>query len=102
MAELEDIYLPYRPKRRTRATIAREKGLEPLALIIMEQKENDPAHKAEEFLNDDVKTVEDAIAGASDIIAEWISEDEKARKQLRYLFEKEAVIYFKSCKRKRS
>ena len=100
MSELEDIYLPYRPKRRTRATIAREKGLEPLAELIMEQKENDPALKAEGFLNDAVATVEDAIAGASDIIAEWISESEKARKQLRYLFEKEAVIYSKVIKGK--
>ena len=100
MSELEDIYLPYRPKRRTRATIAREKGLEPLAEIIMQQKENDPALKAEAFLNDDVSSVEDALAGASDIIAEWISENEKARKQLRYLFEKEAVIYSKVVKGK--
>jgi len=100
MAELEDIYLPYRPKRRTRATIAREKGLEPLAVIIMDQKENDPSLKAEDFLNNDVATVEDALAGASDIIAEWVSEDEKARKQLRYLFEKEAVIYAKVVKGK--
>ena len=100
MADLEDIYLPYRPKRRTRATIAKEKGLEPLALIIMEQKLDDPVLKAEEFLNDDVKTVEEAISGASDIIAEWISEDEKARKQLRYLFDKEAVIYSKVVKGK--
>jgi len=100
MNELEDIYLPYRPKRRTRATIAREKGLEPLAAIIMDQRENDPSLKAEEFLNDDVATVDDAVSGASDIIAEWISEDEKARKQLRYLFEKEAVIYSKVVKGK--
>ncbi|MCE5347633.1 MAG: RNA-binding transcriptional accessory protein [Bacteroidales bacterium] len=100
MTELEDIYLPYRPKRRTRATIAREKGLEPLAAIIMDQKENDPSLKAEEFLNDYVATVEDAMAGASDIIAEWVSEDEKARKQLRYLFEKEAVIYSRVVKGK--
>ena len=102
MSELEDIYLPFRPKRRTRATIAREKGLEPLALIIMEQKERDPRQKAEEFLNDDVKTVEDALAGASDIIAEWISEDEKARRQLRHLFGKEAVIFSKVVKGKES
>ncbi len=100
MSELEDIYLPYRPKRRTRATIAREKGLEPLAVIIMDQLVNDPSLKAEEFLNDAVTTVEDALAGASDIIAEWISEDEKARRQLRYLFEKEAVIYTKVVKGK--
>ncbi len=102
MAELEDIYLPFRPKRRTRATIAREKGLEPLASIIMEQKEKDPRQKAEEFLNDDVKTVDDALAGASDIIAEWISEDEKARRQLRHLFEKDAVIFSKVIKGKES
>jgi uncharacterized protein len=100
MTELEDIYLPYRPKRRTRATIAREKGLEPLAVIILDQKENDPALKAEGFLNDDVASVEDALAGASDIIAEWVNEDEKARKQLRYLFDKEAVVYSKVVKGK--
>jgi protein Tex len=102
MSELEDIYLPYKPKRRTRATIAREKGLEPLAILIMDQKENNPALKAEGFLNDDVATIEDAIAGASDIIAEWINEDEKARKQLRYLFDKEAVIYSRVVKGKES
>ncbi|MEI6049828.1 MAG: Tex family protein [Bacteroidota bacterium] len=100
MSELEDIYLPYRPTRRTRATIASEKGLEPLAVIIMDQLVNDLSLKAEEFLNDAVTTVEDALAGASDIIAEWISEDEKARRQLRYLFEKEAVIYTKVVKGK--
>ncbi|MFA5818527.1 MAG: Tex family protein [Bacteroidales bacterium] len=100
MAELEDIYLPFRPKRRTRATIAREKGLEPLAVIIMDQKVNDPSLEAEAFLNDDVPTVENALAGASDIIAEWINEDETARKKLRYLFEKEAVIYSKVVKGK--
>lgn len=100
ISELEDIYLPYRPKRRTRATIAREKGLEPLAQLIMYQKENDPDGKAEEYLNDQVLTVEDAIAGASDVIAEWVSEDEKARKLLRNLFEKEAVIYSKLIKGK--
>ncbi len=100
MAELEDIYLPYRPKRRTRATIAREKGLEPLAEIIFSQQETDPVHKAEEFLNDDVSTTDDALAGACDIIAEWINEDESARKKLRYLFDKEAVIYSKVVKGK--
>src|SRR5512133_78044 len=100
MSELEDIYLPYRPKRRTRATIAKEKGLEPLAVLIMDQRENDPAQKAEGFLNDDVINVEDAIAGASDILAEWINEDEKARRQLRFLFEREAVVYSKVVKGK--
>jgi uncharacterized protein len=95
MSELEDIYLPYRPKRRTRATIAKEKGLEPLAEIIFKQQENDPSQRAEEFLNDQVATAEEALAGACDIIAEWINEDENARKKLRYLFDKEAVIYSK-------
>jgi uncharacterized protein len=93
MAELEDIYLPYRPKRRTRATIAKEKGLEPLAEIIFKQQESNPSDKAEEFLNENVTTVEEALTGAKDIIAEWINEDEDARKKLRYLFDKEAVIY---------
>jgi uncharacterized protein len=102
MAELEDIYLPYRPKRRTRATIAREKGLEPLAEIIFKQLENDPSHKAEEFLNDSVPDVEEALAGACDIIAEWISEDETSRKKLRYLFDKEAVVYSKVVKGRES
>ncbi|HOW09117.1 MAG TPA: Tex family protein [Bacteroidales bacterium] len=100
MAELEDIYLPFRPKRRTRATIAKERGLEPLAVIIMEQKETDPEARAGEFLNEEVATAADAVAGASDIIAEWISEDERARRQLRRLFEKEAVIYSKVIKGK--
>ena len=100
MAELEDIYLPYKPKRRTRATIAREKGLEPLAEIIFSQQELDPYRKAEEFLNDDVEAAEDALAGASDIIAEWINEDEIARKRMRDLFEKEAVIFSKVVKGK--
>jgi uncharacterized protein len=100
MAELEDIYLPYRPRRRTRATIAREKGLEPLAEIIFRQEELDPSHAAEAFLTDDVPTVGDALAGAGDIIAEWINEDEEARKSLRYLFDKEAVIYSRVVKGK--
>ena len=102
MSELEDIYLPYRPRRRTRATIAREKGLEDLAKLLMDQNEKDPAGKAEAFLNDDVASVEDALAGASDIIAEWVSEDEKARRQMRHLFEKESVIYSKVVKGKES
>jgi protein Tex len=100
MSELEDIYLPYKPKRRTRATIAKEKGLEPLAVMIFEQKITDPDLKAEGFITDEVPTSDDAIAGASDIIAEWISEDEKARKQLRFLFDKEAVINSKVVKGK--
>ncbi|HEX2922153.1 MAG TPA: Tex family protein [Bacteroidales bacterium] len=100
MSELEDIYLPYRPKRRTRATIAKEKGLEPLAEYIFTQRDNNPELKAEEFITDDVPAAKDAIAGASDIIAEWINEDENARKKIRLLFEKEAVIYSKVVKGK--
>lgn len=98
MAEIEDIYLPYRPKRRTRATIAREKGLEPLAAIILDQMESDPYQRAEDFLNDQVATAEEAVSGAKDIIAEWISEDEKSRKRLRNLYEREAMIYSKVVK----
>jgi uncharacterized protein len=100
MSELEDLYLPYKPKRRTKAMIALEKGLEPLAQLIMEQRERDPSLKAEEFLNDQVETVDEAISGASDIIAEWVNEDEKARQKLRQLFEKDAVIYSKVVKGK--
>ncbi|MGC9356008.1 MAG: Tex-like N-terminal domain-containing protein [Mariniphaga sp.] len=73
--ELEDIYLPYKPKRRTKATIARERGLESLAKIIMKQVEHDPESRAAGFLNDEVETVEAALSGARDIIAEWISEN---------------------------
>jgi len=100
MAELEDIYLPYKPRRRTRATIAREKGLEPLAEIIMKQIDPFPERKAEEFISDEVKSVDEAIAGACDIIAEWVSEDENARKRLRYLFDKEGIVYSKVVKGK--
>ncbi len=100
MAELEDLYLPFRPKRRTRATIAKEKGLGPLAEIIMGQKETDPYKKAEIFLNDQVVSVDEALAGARDIIAEWINEDEKSRRRLRYIFDKEAFIFSKVVKGK--
>ena len=100
MSELEDIYLPYRPKRRTRATIAKEKGLEPLAELIMKQTPVSLEQEAEKYLGDQVATIKDALDGASDIIAEWINEDERARKQLRILFDKEAVIYSKVVKGK--
>ncbi len=88
MAELEDIYLPYRPKRRTRAAIAREKGLEPLAEIIYEQGSLDPAIEARGFVDPDkgVASVEDALAGARDIIAEKINEDAAVRAATRRLF----------------
>jgi len=89
MTELEDIYLPYRPKRRTRATIAREKGLEPLALLILEQKDTtDPQIAAAEFINPEkgVENTEQALAGACDIIAEMISEDPNSRARIRELY----------------
>ena len=85
--ELEDIYLPYKPKKRTRATIAREKGLEPLAKIMMKQLERSLENRAATFLNDQVASVDDALAGARDIVAEWISENEKARNIVRRGFE---------------
>ena len=89
MAVLEDIYLPYRPKRRTRATIAREKGLEPLAELILSQEQSlDPATEAAGFVDADkgVESAEDALAGARDIIAEWVNEDQKVRGRMRRLF----------------
>ena len=88
MATLEDVYLPYRPKRRTRATIAREKGLEPLALHVWDQADFDVNLAAVEYVNPElgVEKVEDALAGARDIIAEWVSEDTTARGEVRKLF----------------
>jgi len=98
--ELEDIYLPYKPKRQTRAEIARKKGLEPLAKIIMLQFERDVQAKAMAFVKGDVKDVEEALQGARDIIAEWINEDEAARNAIRNIFRREAVISSKLIKGK--
>ncbi len=98
--ELEDIYLPYKPKKRTRATIAREKGLEPLAKIMMAQRENNIETRAESFISDEVKSADDALAGARDIIAEWINENSRARDIVRFLFKREAVIHSKLVKNK--
>jgi len=94
LAELEDIYLPFKPKRRTRAMIAREKGLEPLAEMIFAQEEIDPVKEAAEYLSDEkeVTTIEEALAGARDIIAEWINEDADIRAQLRELFAREGML----------
>lgn len=89
---LEDIYLPYKPKRRTRAEVAREKGLEPLAKIIMAQRSDDISRRAQQFLSDAVPDVEAAIAGAQDIIAEWISESEAVRNSVRRAFCHDAVL----------
>jgi uncharacterized protein len=95
LAALEDVYLPFRPKRRTRAMIAREKGLEPLAQIILDQTGTDPRMAAADFLDPakEVETIEDALTGANDIIAEMINEDQQARTELRKLFFTKAVIH---------
>jgi len=98
--ELEDIYLPYKPKRRTRAMIAREKGLEPLAVIIQKQYESNLEYKAQSFVNEKVESVEEALAGARDIIAEWINENERARGIVRREFERGAFIISKVVKGK--
>ena len=98
--ELEDIYLPYRPKRRTRATIARERGLEPLADIIFAQQRGDAAILAKKYINEDVATAEDALAGACDIIAERVSEDEYARSVVRRSFSRYGAIKSKVIKGK--
>jgi uncharacterized protein len=92
MSELEDLYLPFRPKRKTRASVAREKGLEPLAVWLLAQKQGDPETEAARYTGDEVETVEDALAGARDIIAEIASEDEQVRGSLRRLYERDAVI----------
>ena len=97
---LEDIYLPYKPKRRTRAQVAREQGLEPLAQILLVQRERDPERAAERFVKGDVKDVETALKGAQDIIAETVSEDERSRQQLRNAFTRQAVISSKVIKAK--
>ena len=89
---LEDLYLPYKPKRRTRAEVARSHGLEPLARIIMAQNEQNIERRANSFVNDDVASADDAIAGAADIIAEWISENKRVRNTVRNMFRREAVI----------
>ncbi len=92
LTELEDIYLPYKPKRRTRAEIARENGLEPLAGMIMKQNVSQLQKLAAPYVSDKVKSTDDALAGASDIIAEWINENEQARNAIRRIFSYEAII----------
>ncbi len=102
MTELEDIYLPYKPKRKTRASAAREKGLEPLAEILMTQKENQVEVIAEKYINDEVPDIETALAGARDIIAEWINENIDARNKIRQSFEREAIITSKVVEKKKN
>ena len=98
--EIEDIYLPFKPKRRTRAQMAREKGLEPLAQRLLLRPNSDPEQEAESFLTDEVGTVDEALQGARDIIAEQISEDEHSRQTLRRIYSREAVITSKAVKGK--
>ena len=102
LSQLEDIYLPYKPKRRTRATIAKEKGLEPLATFLFEQKSNAFDKEAEKYIDTekDVKSTEEALSGARDIIAEWISEHTEARASMRELFLKKATVGSKLLKGK--
>jgi uncharacterized protein len=98
--ELEDIYLPYKPKRVTRAEIARKKGLEPLAGILLLQNERDLAKRLQDFLNEEVKDEKEALQGARDIIAEWVNENEDARNAVRNSFERTAMITSKVVKGK--
>lgn len=98
--ELEDIYLPFKPKRKTRAEAARQKGLEPLAIILMMQRENNLMAKAAQFVKGEVKDEEDALKGARDIIAEQVNEDERARNQIRNIFTRQAIITAKVVKGK--
>jgi uncharacterized protein len=102
MTELEDIYLPYRPKKKTRATMAKAKGLEPLAKMIMAQNNDDLEGMTKRFINPakEVNTMEEALAGARDIMAEWISENKSARERIRKLFIRKAVITSKIAKGK--
>ena len=97
---LEDIYLPYKPKRRTRAQVAREQGLEPLATILLMQREQDPKRAAQRFVRDGL-TVADCLKGAQDIIAEQVSEDERSRNLVRSAFRREAFIESKVVKAKK-
>lgn len=98
--ELEDIYLPYKPKRKTRAEAARQKGLEPLAILLMLQRETNLGNRLHTFVKGDVKDEEDALKGARDIIAEQVNEDERARNQLRNQFSRQATITSKVVKGK--
>ena len=99
-ALLEDLYLPYKPKRKTRAEAARQKGLEPLATLLMLQREAHPERAAARFVKGEVKDIEDALKGARDILAEQVSEDEKARNTLRNAFARQAILTAKVIKGK--
>jgi uncharacterized protein len=98
--ELEDIYLPYKPKRRTRAQVAREQGLEPLANTLLLQREREPEQAAQRFVKGDIADASTALKGAQDIIAEMVSEDEQSRQQVRAAFRRDAIIISKVIKSK--
>lgn len=98
--ELEDIYMPFKPKRRTKAQVAREQGLEPLSLILMMQRQRNIEAAAQRFVKEGVKDVAAAIKGAQDIVAEMVSEDERSRQQVRSSFRREAIITSKVVKAK--
>ncbi|WP_321516895.1 Tex family protein [Marinifilum fragile] len=98
--QLEDLYLPYKQKRKTRAVKAKEKGLEPLAKILMKQLERDVESRASQFVNDEVANEEEALQGARDIIAEWVNENEISRNSVRSIFQRQAVIRSKVIKGK--
>lgn len=98
--ELEDLYLPFKKRKKTKADAAKEKGLEPLAKIIMSQKSNDLQFLVSKYLNDNVSSEEEALQGARDIMAEWINENMYVRKNLRRLFQRKAVISSKVVKAK--
>jgi uncharacterized protein len=100
LTDLEDMYLPYKLKRKTRALLAREKGLEPLAKIIMKQQESDIYERAKLFINEKAPTIEDVLQGATDILSEWINENQRARNKIRKLFSKQAIIKSKVVKAK--
>ncbi len=101
MQELEDLYLPFKKRKKTKADAAKEKGLEPLAKIIMSQKNNDLLFLASRYLNDQVASEEEALQGARDIMAEWINENMYVRKNLRRLFQRKAVVTSKVVKAKK-
>jgi len=101
ISQVEDLYLPYKARRKTRADVAREKGLEPLAKEIFEQKNQRILNQLDQFLNDQVPTEEDALSGARDIMSEWINEDAEIRAMLRELFENQATISSKAARGKK-
>ena len=101
LQELEDLYLPFKPRRKTRASVARDKGLEPLAATLMKQELGDMESFASRFISDEVTSVEEALAGARDIMAEWINERIQARQMIRQFFDREAVISSKVVKSKK-